>query len=136
MINILEVRKEVNEVYHIDITTKSNTELYTTARYNFRAICLDLGFSVCDIADALKIARMSIYNKGFVNYEAKGLHKVIKGRVVNKFINSDYFTILDGHKIKGKPLNSLMFELSTWSEEDLIEFMETSVKNFKRKNFI
>ena len=136
MIDILEVRSEVSKAYRIDITTKSRVGIVTVARYNFRDICLELGFSLHDIAEALNIPKVSIYNKGFINYEPKGRDKIIRDRIVRKFQDDEYFVELDGYKIKGKPLNSLMFELSTWSEELLIEFIENNVKQFKRGKYI
>ena len=136
MIDILKVRSEVSDAYRVDITAKSRVEIVTIARYNFRNICLELGFSLHDVASALNMAEISIYNRGFVNYEPKGRDKIIRDRIVRKFQDDEYFTELDGYKIKGKPLNSLMFELSTWSEELLIEFMESSVKQFKREKYI
>lgn len=136
MINTKQIKEEVNKLYDLNIADQSRREVNVTAKKVFVAVCRHLNISEEAIASELQLARISLYNECYAHIKISKRDKFNVNKIIKAVQDKDYFTILDGYKISGKPLNSLMFELAHWDDDILVEFIENNVKQFKRENFI
>jgi transposase len=131
-----ELKEEFDKEYDVDISKRTNKRVYANAKKAFAIVANYFYKDIADIAEVLNVSRATVSNMLYQSHilREKDLRTVSKMKA--KFRDNEIFTTLNGHKIEGNALNSLMIELSTWEEHKIIELIETKVKPFKRENYL
>ena len=129
-----EIKIRLDKAYGFNIALDSNEYKYSNAKMVFCKLADENYKDLADVAEMIGRSRSHIVNIKSKDHRLRNIDWIIYREVKREFEDKREFAILDGHKIHGKALTSLMIEMSSWEEHRVIEFIEENVKPFKTTN--